>query len=257
MKVIIAGHNQKIVNKVKIRNKDKKRNCNCMRGQQCPLEVGCLEKSLVYRAKVKNSNKFYYGLTANTFKSRYNRHLQTFRNQDLSNDTKLAEHIWSLKNGNRQDRVVVEWEKIENAQALKQGGRICNLCNTEKYHIIMEKDGQKMLNKKTEFVAKCRHERQYMLQQVKNEVKKGNNKEIDERKVKECKISLGQKYDCLKNHLLSPKSKMIERCITQEPYVRLTRINLNNLNEYIPQETQSQRRVRISNRKYYNDEFIT
>ena len=165
MKVIIAGHNQKIVNKVEIRNKDKKRNCNCMRGQQCPLEVGCLEKSLVYKAKVKNSNKFYYGLTANTFKSRYNRHLQTFRNQDLSNDTKLAEHIWSLKNGNRQDRVVVEWEKIENAQALKQGGRICNLCNTEKYHIIMEKDGQKMLNKKTEFVAKCRHERQYMLQQ--------------------------------------------------------------------------------------------
>ena len=69
-----------------------------------------------------------------------------------------------------------------------------------------------------------------MLQQVKNEVKKGNNQEIDERKVKECKISLGQKYDCLKNHLLSPKSKMIERCITQEPYVRLTRINLNNLN---------------------------
>ena len=65
MKVIIAGHNQKIVNKVEIRNKDKKRNCNCMRGQQCPLEVSCLEKSLVYRAKVKTSNKFYYGLTAN------------------------------------------------------------------------------------------------------------------------------------------------------------------------------------------------
>ena len=112
----------------------------------------------------------------------------------------------------------------------------------------------KNAQQKTEFVAKCRHERKYMLQQVKNEVKKGQNKKIDERKVKECKISLGQKYDCLKNHLLSPKSKLIARCITQEPYVRLTRINLN---EYTPQETQSQRRVRISNRKYYNDEFIT
>ena len=74
--------------------------------------------------------------------------MQTFRNQDLSNDTKLAEHVWSLKNGRSQDRIVVEWEKIESAQALKQGGRICNLCNTEKYHIIMEKEGQKMLNKK-------------------------------------------------------------------------------------------------------------
>ena len=117
----------------------------------------------------------------------------------------------------------------------------------------MEKEGQKMLNKKTEFVAKCRHERKYMLEQVKNE-EKSNSHNIDEMKVKKCQISLGQKYDCLKNHLLSPKSKLIERCITQEPYVRLTRINVN---EYTPQVTQSQRRIRISNRKYYNDEYIT
>ena len=93
-----------------------------------------------------------------------------------------------------------------------------------------------------------------MLEQVKNEEKKSNSHNIDEMKVKKCQISLGQKYDCLKNHLLSPKSKLIERCITQEPYVRLTRINVN---EYTPHETQSQRRIRISNRKYYNDEYIT
>ena len=112
-----------------------------------------------------------------------------------------------------------------------------------------------MLNKKTEFVAKCRHERKFMLEQVKD--KKGERHNTDEIKVKECQISLGRKSDCLKNQLLSPNSKLLARCTTHEPYVRLTRINLHEHSEYTPHETLSQKRTRISNRKYYNEEFIT
>ena len=60
----------------------------------------------------------------------------------------------------------------------------------------MEKEAHRMLNKKTEFVAKCRHERKYMLEQIQNENKipsSTNIEKIGKIDVKDCKIQLGKK----------------------------------------------------------------
>ena len=47
----------------------------------------------------------------------------------------------------------------------KSGGNTCNLCLTEKYHIITS--NLKLLNKRTELISTCRHVNKYLLKNIK------------------------------------------------------------------------------------------
>ena len=61
--------------------------------------------------------------------------------------------------------IVIEWKIIDHAAPYVNGSRKCNLCLTEKYHIITSTD--RLLNKRSELVSKCRHENKYYLMNVK------------------------------------------------------------------------------------------
>ena len=55
----------------------------------------------------------YIGLTANSFKSRFNNHNSNFNNIEQRNATTLSEHIWNLQD--KDIRYTINWKIISKA----------------------------------------------------------------------------------------------------------------------------------------------
>jgi hypothetical protein len=167
MKKYISRHNAKI-----LRNEDtdtNTRTCNCRASRECPLNGQCLQKNIVYRADVDcdNTVKTYYGLTENTFKTRWNNHKSTLRNADHTQKTALSSYVWRCKNRNHQPKIT--WSIKARAYALSSGGKQCDLCLTEKLTILMA-NPEATLNKRDEIMTKCKHKRKYVLGTVKQSI---------------------------------------------------------------------------------------
>ena len=83
---------------------------NC-RGEiiNCPLEGGCLIKSIIYNAEViSNQDKVeYIGLAANNFKERFLNHISSFRNVRYKDSTALSNYVWNLKN--KKEDFSIKW----------------------------------------------------------------------------------------------------------------------------------------------------
>ena len=84
VKQIITAHNRSILHKAEPRKPDEK-TCNCKVKPDYPLQGNCLATSIIYQASITrhdNSHKeTYIGLTANSFKTRYNNHMSNFQVQ--------------------------------------------------------------------------------------------------------------------------------------------------------------------------------
>ena len=163
MAAIIKQHNNTIRGKRSSTEQNTSaRTCNCRVKNQCPLNGSCLTESIVYKATVdtEEDQKEYTGLTATTFKTRYNSHQQSINNQKYQNSTALSKHIWSLKDNNVP--YSIKWSVQKKATAYKNTTGKCNLCVAEKVAII-KADKTKSLNKRTELVSKCRHENRFYL----------------------------------------------------------------------------------------------
>ena len=73
--------------------------------------------------------------------------------------TELSKYVWELKNSGIEPSLT--WDIIDRATAYKNGSKCCNLCLTEKYHIITSK--LPLLNKRCELISKCRHLNKFLL----------------------------------------------------------------------------------------------
>ena len=151
---IIKNHNKKILNNSNTKTQN---GCNCRKRDQFLLDNNCLIISVIYKTKVTtdkdNTGKNYIGLKEGTFKQRYTRHKLSFRNRKYAYRTKLAKHIWKLKDN--KGNYKINWSISSSASAY-------NLCLTEKLHII--KAGKESnRSKTTELISKCRHENKYLL----------------------------------------------------------------------------------------------
>ena len=99
-----------------------------------------MKKELVYEAHLPSDrpnaeSKIYYGLTSNTFKTRHNRHNQTFNKKKFIDETELSKHVWKLKH--KRTSFDIEWKLKEHARPFKPGDKFCSLCNAEKKAIIL------------------------------------------------------------------------------------------------------------------------
>ena len=59
---LISGHNNKILNEVNNSNEETKP-CNCQVKALCPVKGDCQKEQVVYKARIKESNVFYIGMT--------------------------------------------------------------------------------------------------------------------------------------------------------------------------------------------------
>ena len=83
-----------------------------------------------------------------------------FRYTEKRTHTALAGHIWDLKDKGIQ--FTVEWKFLKQVASYSPTSEKCNLCLTEKYFIIFERDGA-TLNQRSEFTSACRHRAKFLL----------------------------------------------------------------------------------------------
>ena len=164
IKTIISSHNKRVLASNPVTNNDE-RTCNFPKKskESCPLNGHYLAKNIVYKATVTPQSsppKQYIGLASTTFKQRLGNHTQTFKYESLSNSTELSKFIWSLKN--KDEAYNLKWSIIQRAAPYNPTTKRCNLCLTEKYH-IMAAPKDCTLNKRSELVSKCRHKDKYKL----------------------------------------------------------------------------------------------
>ena len=162
----INGQNKRILEGKKNgeRRGEKGGGCNCRDKENCPVGENCLREEVIYEATVKSSEgeKRYIGLAGNTFKERYYGHTHSFRWEDKRQSTELSKYVWSLND--RQVRHTINWRLIDSTDVYDPTKRRCGLCSREKYHILKEEG---ILNRRSELVAKCRHEREFKVINVK------------------------------------------------------------------------------------------
>ena len=82
-------------------------------------------------------------------------------------DMKLPNYIWAL----RKDKIIpsIKWKILRIVRG-KPISNCCRLCLTEKFFIINSIQDNRVLNKRSEFVNKCRHQNKYLIKNVKLKV---------------------------------------------------------------------------------------
>ena len=75
----------------------------------------------------------------------------------------FLKHIWKLKDN--KENYKISWSIIFSASADNNISKRCNLCLTEKLHII-KADKACNLNRRNELISKCRHENKYFLMNI-------------------------------------------------------------------------------------------
>ena len=117
--------------------------------------------NLIYEATVKSQNSefFYIGSTATTFKLRYTDHKCSFKNRKYRNKSELANHIWCLKDNN--ETFEIKWKILARATPYNKGSNKWNLCLKEKLLILTTKKDNILNN--LDLNIKCRHRFKYKI----------------------------------------------------------------------------------------------
>ena len=165
---IINNHNLKLMNpNPPGQNNVNNNNCNCRVSNQCPMDnKKCVIENVVYKATIfsklnPSDYKFYFGTAMGLWKERYYNHKTSFKYDYHKNDTALSQHYWELK---KQDpNPTVLWSVVTKATPPKSLNDKCQLCLLEILNIILNDKNDRVLNKRTQLISKCRHSNGYLL----------------------------------------------------------------------------------------------
>ena len=86
---------------------------------------------------------------------RYNNHKKSFRHERYCYDSELSKYLWELYEEGKEHKI--EWSIIRKINSSTHFN-FCKLCLTETYFILNALGHCRLLNKKSKFVNKCRHE---------------------------------------------------------------------------------------------------
>ena len=160
---IISGHNKQLLHP-----RQETYGCNCRKKLECPMQGKCLTPSLIYEAEITNDTdgdqKIYIGACETTFKERYRNHIKDMKHRKYIKSTELSKYVWSLKDEGKNPSM--RWRIIKTIRS-KTRLNYCKLCLSEKLILINSLDDPNILNSKSEFISKCRHDNKFMIKNVK------------------------------------------------------------------------------------------
>ena len=87
---------------------------------------------------------------------------QIFIQQQKICSTALSKYVWDCKDKIKQTPEI-SWKIVKSAPAYTNTSKRCVLCLEEKMAIITYPDQEKLLNKGSELISKCRHENKFLL----------------------------------------------------------------------------------------------
>ena len=131
-----ARLNQNIANnQVPIQEQELPCNCDFVRLEieECPLDGRCrAEKDVVYSAKVTrlddNTSETYAGMHKGDFKGRWYGHRSNIKKRGERNKTKLATHIWSLKDQRPPVEYTIKWKITDKGKPFNPVTGVCSHC---------------------------------------------------------------------------------------------------------------------------------
>ena len=133
----------------------------------CPLQNKCLTPSIVYQAGITNNvndeRRVYLGLSETPFKNRHHNHVRAFNNEIHYNKTVLSKYMWDLKCNNKEAHIT--WTVVCKGCGNPKRN-FCRLCLKDKLVIIKLPNQDILLNKRSEFINKCRHENKNLIMNV-------------------------------------------------------------------------------------------
>ena len=165
IKKILQAHNRKIMKNRKTTTTAEQKKCNCRasKRESCPLNGQCNRSNVIYKATTPGPDPhFYIGVTEN-FKARWHQHKQSFKKEELMNVTALSTYVWDNDLGREPD---IKWEIIDQAPTYTPGQKSCQLCLTEKLHILQLSKHSNCLNI-YEIAQTCQHKSSHKLARVK------------------------------------------------------------------------------------------
>ena len=130
------------------------------------MEEKCLTQNVIYEPTITtpepdNTVKKYIGLCETSFKKRYTNHKKSFNHERYKNSTTLSTEFWRLKNANLNP--VITWRIVRTGPSYRLESKKCQLCLAEKFEIANYSEPDKLLNKRSEIISKCRHQRCFRL----------------------------------------------------------------------------------------------
>ena len=105
--------------------------------------------------------QFYFSLYIYIYiyilKQRIHKHNLSFKYRNCASNTSLSSYIWQLKDANISPTITREI--LKQAPAYNKTSKKCLFCLREKLAIITYPSKNTLLNKKSEILSKCRHEK--------------------------------------------------------------------------------------------------
>ena len=163
MKQVINAHNKKIL--AENLPEEEVRHCSCPKATReagtCPLQGFCLDKNLVYQAKVVETRtdgvkqeETYVGCCGTEWKDRLGNHNKSFKHERYKRETVLSSHIWALKA--RGSTYTITWRILDRGAPFNHVTKTCMLCCKERFFIIRRPD-LASLNSRQEVGNHCLH----------------------------------------------------------------------------------------------------
>ena len=134
---------------------------------ECKLLGRCrAEVDIVYSAKVTrmddNTYETYGGMHKGPFKGRWYGLRSNIKNKGEKSKTKLATHIWNLKDQRPPIGYSIKWKIIDKGKPYNPVTGVCRLCLKEKFHILYNREDCS-LNTRDELFGHCPHKKEHLL----------------------------------------------------------------------------------------------
>ena len=108
----------------------------------------------------------YLGIAEGNWKQRLYNHRQPFKDKKHKNDTALLTFLWDLKENHNQIPKL-PWSIVRLAPGYLTISKRCLSCLHERLLILSYHNPAELLNKRSELMAKCRHENKFLLSNYK------------------------------------------------------------------------------------------
>ena len=105
-------------------------------------------------------DKKYFDIAETSFKDRFRSHTRDFRLKKYVNSTELSKYMWKLKD--EKITANIKWNIMSTVHGTPKGG-VSKLCLTEKLWLLKHFNYKHLLNKKSEFISKCRQEKKLLV----------------------------------------------------------------------------------------------
>ena len=131
----------------------------------------CQMQNVVYKctvsAKPNFSKQVYLGVVEADQRQRFYNHKKSIKNKSYRNDTTLSSYLWNLREKHNVFPMLT-WSAVKSVPGYSNISERYLLCLTEKVLIATYENPEELLNKRSELMAKCRHDNKLLLRNYKS-----------------------------------------------------------------------------------------